>query len=118
MTNLDTETAADPDLARQTMRALLDGVHALQKALSPPAAPDQQVRDWPLYTGDEYGGVYCAEPECGCAAEQSEIIPGGWASADDDDPSGRFTIATLREAVAEHIAHRAELRAEEAEGQR
>lgn len=103
------------------VRDLLDAIRRLVDAMRPPEVPDRQVREWRLYTGWEYGGVYCAEDDCGCLAEASEIIPGGWP-ADTEDESvaadeGRFTIAQLHEAVAGHIEHRAAIKAEEAEDQ-
>jgi len=108
MTGTDEERYLPKDIAR----ALLDGVRALAEYISGPPAPDAQVRAHKLYTGRQYGGVYCAEPGCGCAAEGSEIIPGEWC----DEPEGEeptFTLDELHAAIGEHIAHRAEIRAEE-----
>jgi hypothetical protein len=113
----------DPELANTAMRAMLDAVKDLRTALTPPAAPDEQVRTWRLYSGEEYGGIYCAEPDCGCMGHGSEILLGGYPDdgcgncAQCRDATGRFTLTQLHEAVAEHIAYRAERRAEEAEDQ-
>lgn len=94
-------------------RPLLDAVADLRRWLVGPPAPDEQVRSWRLYTGAEYGGVLCAEPDCDCECEASEIVPGGWPDDDEADSSGRFSLDELHAAVAEHIGRRAEQRAEE-----
>jgi hypothetical protein len=108
------EVPDGPYVPRDIARALLDAVRVLGKFAAGPLAPDAEVRAWKLYTGAEYGGVYCAQPRCGCAAENSEIIHGAYG----DEPEGEeptYTLDELHEAIAEHIAHRAELRAEEAD---
>jgi hypothetical protein len=76
----------DTQLAHDTMRGLLDGIHALKKALTPPAAPDDQVRNWSLYTGDEYGGIYCGDPECGCDAVRAGALGGVQVATPSDPP--------------------------------
>jgi hypothetical protein len=111
-------TEFDTQLAHDTMRGLLDGIHALREALTPPAAPDDEVRAWRLYSGWEYGGVYCAQVDCGCAAEGSEILRGDDAAHEADEDAPTFTLNDLHKAVAEHIEHRAAIKAEEAEVQR
>lgn len=74
------------------------------------ATADDRVREWRLYSGEEYGGVYCAQPGCGCDGHSSEIIPGGEpADTDEQDATlteGRFTIGELADAVSAHIAYR------------
>jgi hypothetical protein len=104
----------EPQVPEQISRALLDAVKEFRAFMAGPVAPDAEVRAWKLYSGMEYGGVYCAQDGCGCEAEGSEIIHGAWG----DEPEGEeptFTLDELHEAIAEHIAHRAEMRAEEAD---
>ena len=104
----------DPETGNRLIRELLDAIHAVREHITPPPAPDDQVKAWRLFTGVEFGGVYCAEPDCGCEAEGSEIMPGGWPGQHEDDTAGLLTVAELHERVAEHIAHRAAVKEEEA----
>ena len=115
----DRMTAADvpqPDTgAREVYRAVLDSLNQLGVFLAGPPAPDAQVRAWHLYSGVEYGGIYCAEPGCGCEAENSEITSGAWGH-EGEDGYLTFTLADIHQLVGEHIAQRAAIREEETNG--
>jgi hypothetical protein len=102
----------DRTLPEGLTRAMFDAIAALREWVTPPPAPDDEVRAWPLFSGWEYGGVYCAKDGCGCAAEGSELIRG-----DDHygDEAATFTLADLHARIGEHIAYRAQRRAEDAE---
>jgi hypothetical protein len=87
---------------------LLRTVREMQTALAEPPASDERVRAWPLVSS-EYGGIHCAEPSCGCVNEATEIV----SAVLDDEDDRTFTVDDVHRAVAEHIAHRATVRAEE-----
>lgn len=63
-----------------------------------PPAPDEEIRKWPLWA-DEYGGIYCGDPECPLMAERSLVLG--------LDPP-EFTLDELYDAIARHIAERRE----------
>jgi hypothetical protein len=89
-------------------RRMVDAYNAAHTSI------ELKVRNWKLYSGAEYGGIYCAEPDCGCVAEGSQIVPGAWG----DEPEGEqptFTLAEMAELLAAHIEQRAAVKAEEAE---
>lgn len=86
---------------REAMRA----VEAL------PHDPNEQVWGWKVCSDPEYGGMYCAEPDCGCDGHGTELL----ACEDGDGEPYRFTLVDLHDAIAQHIMWRAEQRAEEAE---
>jgi hypothetical protein len=92
-------------------RAMFEAIAALREWVTPPPAPDDEVRTWPLFSGWDYGGVYCAKDGCGCAAEGSELIRGDDRMGDEPET---FTLATLHARIGEHIAYRAQRRAEDA----
>jgi hypothetical protein len=75
---------------------------------------DARVRQWSLYSGEESGGLWCAQDGCGCAAEQSEILEAGWTDGLGNGP--RFTLGQAAEAVAAHIAVSDERHTDEREG--
>lgn len=93
-------------------RSLLDAVADIRRWLAGPPAPDEQVRSWRLFSGQEYGGVYCAQPDCGCEGHNSELIAGAWPAEDANDEADTFTIDDLHAATAAHIAGRAQRRTE------
>ena len=74
----------------------------LRTHLNPPA-PDDEIRAWPLYAGDD--GVWCGDVDCPLGAESSEI---------GDFRENTFTLAELHEAIGEHIARRREREADAA----
>lgn len=66
--------------------------------LAEPLAPDHEVREWPLMTDPEEGGVWCADEDCPLDCENSEI--------GEFRDGVTFTLAELHEAIAAHIAAR------------
>lgn len=66
---------------------------------------DDEVLSWKLYSGEDFGGVYCADQRCDklrCQGHNSSIYEGAWPSVDDSDPA-TITIAELLVLVREHI---------------
>lgn len=68
--------------------------------LAEPLAPDHEVREWPLMTDPEEGGVWCADESCPLDCENSEI--------GEFRDGVTFTLNELHEAIAAHIAARRE----------
>ena len=68
--------------------------------LAEPLAPDHEVRQWPLMTDPEEGGVWCADESCPLDCENSEI--------GEFRDGVEFTLDELHDAIAQHIAARRE----------
>lgn len=100
-----------PPQFHEVTRALLDTLTEFRAVIAGPMAPDAQVREWQLWIGDVGGGVWCAQPECSCTAESSEI--GDFQGYPDEGT--QFTLTDLHEAIAQHIANRIDRDAEDAE---
>lgn len=87
------------------LRAALHAIHGesggllrdFYEYLNEPLAPDEEIDSWPLWVTDDWGGVWCGDPDCPLQAENSEI----------GEFRGKgFTFAELRHAIGEHIALR------------
>ena len=85
------------NIVRMALRAL-DVQHRTEDLLI-----DEEVLSWRLYSGQEYGGVYCADKRCDqnfCQSHNSEIY--FEMDGDDDDPP-TISLGELLLLVRHHI---------------
>lgn len=103
------QSAIDGARFAEVQHALLGALSEFRDVLAGPPAPDEQVQTWKIATpdGEWTGGVWCAEPDCGCSAENSEI---GYFR------ESEFTLRNLHLAIGEHIERSVQRRAEEVDG--
>lgn len=89
----------------ETSREMLKVIRELREAMTEPPAPDDEIKNWPLWAGDNdyVGGVWCGDESCPLDAENSEI---------GDFREGNFTLNDLYNAIGEHIAARREKEAD------
>lgn len=96
---------SDDEVLKRLAHGMLATIHDIQKHLKGPAAPDAEVKAWPLYAGeDSTGGIWCGDEDCPLQAENSEI---------GDFREGTFTLTELHEAIENHILARRDREADE-----